>query len=169
VGGGKEVSSQALRDGTAPDGGTAGRLDDCAARYCRWVNLMLLCGLMFLVQVPISPNHATILLSPFTTAIPALAPLPNRKPTISRALPLYPRQNTTTTAASSSSTASHIPIAHAGGVLNPSAAAEVDPRDDTATRAFSSAAMKSALYLEITSSEIPEICSLTRLSPPHIM
>jgi hypothetical protein len=27
--------------------GTAGRLGDCAARYCRWVNLMLLCGLMF--------------------------------------------------------------------------------------------------------------------------
>ncbi len=22
-------------------------VDDCAARYCRWVNLMLLCGLMF--------------------------------------------------------------------------------------------------------------------------
>lgn len=76
--------------------------------------------------------------------MPVLAPLPNRKPTISRALPPCPRPNTTTTPYSSSSTVSHIPVARAGGIINPSSAAEVNPRDDTATRAIYSAAIKSA-------------------------
>ncbi len=48
---------------------------------------------------------------------------------------LYPRQNTTLQA---------VPVARAGGVLNPQAAAAANVRDDTATRAFTSTTLKSA-------------------------
>ncbi len=48
---------------------------------------------------------------------------------------LYTRQNTTLQA---------VPVARAGGVLNPQAATAANVRDGTATRAFSSATIKAA-------------------------
>ena len=48
---------------------------------------------------------------------------------------LHTRQNTTLQA---------VPVARAGGVLNPAAAAAANVRDPTATRAFSSASLKAA-------------------------
>lgn len=48
---------------------------------------------------------------------------------------LYPRQNNTLQA---------VPVARAGGVLNPQAAAEANVRDGSATRAFSAATLKAA-------------------------
>ena len=52
---------------------------------------------------------------------------------ITQPVPLYPRNET-----------GEIGVARAGGVLNTDAAAEANIRDDTATRAFSSAAIKSS-------------------------
>lgn len=49
-----------------------------------------------------------------------------------------------TTTAASATTASAISVSRAGVVLNPSAAAEANPRDNTATRAFSNVAIKSS-------------------------
>lgn len=63
--------------------------------------------------------------------------------------PLYPRNDT-----------SAIPVARAGVVLNQAAAAEANPRDDTATRAFSSKAIKSAggqcLFIDPTAGDFRE-------------
>lgn len=56
-------------------------------------------------------------------------------PTASPLFPLQPRQNATTSSTS---------VQRAGGVLNPEAAAEANPRDNTATRAFSSTTIKSS-------------------------
>lgn len=50
-----------------------------------------------------------------------------------------------------------VPVSRAGGVLQPSAAAEANPRDDTATRAFSSVTIKDAsgqcLFIDPTSGD----------------
>ena len=46
--------------------------------------------------------------------------------------------------ATSKNPTSAVPVLRAGGVLNPQAAAEANVRDDTATRAFSSASLKAA-------------------------
>ncbi|KAF7971192.1 hypothetical protein HWV62_21872 [Athelia sp. TMB] len=51
---------------------------------------------------------------------------------------------TSTTATATATTPSVISVSGAGGMLNPTAAAEANPRDNTATRAFSSAAIKDA-------------------------
>ena len=63
--------------------------------------------------------------------------------------PLYPRNDT-----------SGIAVARAGVVLNQAAAAEANQRDDTATRAFSSAAIKSAagqcLFIDPTAGDFRE-------------
>ncbi|KIX94489.1 uncharacterized protein Z520_09875 [Fonsecaea multimorphosa CBS 102226] len=67
-----------------------------------------------------------------------------------------------TVAASTASTASAsiISVSRAGSVLNPSAAAEANPRDDTATRAFSSVSIKSAsglcLFIDPTAGDFRE-------------
>ncbi|KAI1627449.1 hypothetical protein EDD37DRAFT_656369 [Exophiala viscosa] len=50
----------------------------------------------------------------------------------------------TSLAATTTASASVISVSRAGVVLDPSAAAEANPRDDTATRAFSSVAIKSS-------------------------
>ncbi|CAF9910946.1 MAG: hypothetical protein HETSPECPRED_010241 [Heterodermia speciosa] len=63
-----------------------------------------------------------------TTALPTPSPKPE-----SLSHPLYPRNATGV-----------FDVARAGGVLNPDAAAEANPRDDTATRAFTSAPIKSS-------------------------
>ena len=49
-----------------------------------------------------------------------------------------------TTATAASSSPSVVAVSRAGSILNPSAAAEANPRDDTATRAFSSVSIQSA-------------------------
>lgn len=63
--------------------------------------------------------------------------------------PLYPRNDT-----------SGIAVARAGVVLDQAAAAEANPRDNTATRAFSSAAVKSAagqcLFIDPTAGDFRE-------------
>ena len=95
-------------------------------------------------------------LGSLTSAIPALerrspslAPLPDRKVAIAQALPLQPRNAT-----------GAVGVARAGGVLNPQAAAEANVRDDTATRAFSSASIKSAegqcLFIDPTAGDFRE-------------
>ncbi len=87
----------------------------------------------------ISPLTALVLGSAaFTSALPVF-----ERETLSSALnqprapgqPLYTRQNTSLTA---------VPVARAGGVLNPAAAAAANVRDPTATRAFTSASLKTA-------------------------
>ena len=70
-----------------------------------------------------------------TTALPTPNPnpellFPPLSPTEPLSHPLYPRNVTD--------------VARAGGVLNAAAAAEANVRDDTATRAFTSAAIKSS-------------------------
>lgn len=75
-----------------------------------------------------------LFLSPFTLSIPTLPPFPNRHAIIARSSP----PNTTTTLTDGA------PIARAGSVFNAPAAAEANPRDATATRAFSSTAVKAA-------------------------
>jgi len=75
-----------------------------------------------------------LFLSPLTLSIPTLLPLPNRHTTIARS-----SLTNTTTALTNGA-----PIARAGGVLNAPAAAEANPRDATATRAFSSTPIKAA-------------------------
>jgi len=77
-----------------------------------------------------------LFLSPLSLSIPTLSPLPNRHATITRSS-LLARANTTTLT-------NGAPIARAGGVLNAAAAAEANPRDATATRAFSSTSIKAA-------------------------
>jgi hypothetical protein len=52
--------------------------------------------------------------------------------------------NTATPSSPSPGNDSPIPVSRAGGFLNPSAVAEANQRDDTATRAFSSVSLKSA-------------------------
>lgn len=63
----------------------------------------------------------------------------------------------TTTIAS----ASVVSVSRAGGVLNPSAAAEANPRDETATRAFSSVSIRSAdgqcLFIDRTTGDFREL------------
>jgi len=71
-------------------------------------------------------------LSPLTLAIPTLSPLPNR-----HAILLSSRANTTALTNGAG-------VARAGGVLNAQAAAEANPGDATATRAFSSTTIKAA-------------------------
>ena len=57
-------------------------------------------------------------------------------------------------------TTSQIGVARAGGVLNQQAAAEANVRDDTATRAFSAASIKSAdgqcLFIDPTAGDFRE-------------
>ncbi len=60
---------------------------------------------------------------------------PRAQNTAHSARVLYTRQNTTLQA---------VPVARAGGVLNPQAATAANVRDGTATRAFSSATLKAA-------------------------
>ncbi|KAL9597566.1 MAG: hypothetical protein Q9219_005068 [cf. Caloplaca sp. 3 TL-2023] len=67
--------------------------------------------------------------------LPLILALPTTSPLHSRAA-----NSTSTTTA----TTEAIPVSRAGGVLNPEAAAEANPRDDTATRAFSSVNIKSS-------------------------
>ncbi|KAK4937774.1 hypothetical protein LTR10_021651 [Elasticomyces elasticus] len=63
-------------------------------------------------------------------------------------------------AATTTASASVISVSRAGVVLNPSAAAEASPRDDTATRAFSSVAIKSSsglcLFIDPTAGDFRE-------------
>ncbi|KIW31843.1 uncharacterized protein PV07_03436 [Cladophialophora immunda] len=64
------------------------------------------------------------------------------------------------TSTTSTASASIISVSRAGSVLNPSAVAEANPRDDTATRAFSSVALKSAsglcLFIDPTAGDFRE-------------
>ncbi|KAL6242851.1 hypothetical protein RBB50_010497 [Rhinocladiella similis] len=68
--------------------------------------------------------------------------------------------NASPTAVVSTTSASVISVSRAGVVLNPSAVAEANPRDDTATRAFSSVAIKSAdgqcLFIDPTAGDFRE-------------
>lgn len=74
-------------------------------------------------------------LSPFTIilAYPILSPLPNRRSTVA----LHARDNVTMLPNGAG-------VARAGSVLNAAAAEEANPRDNTATRAFSSTSIKAA-------------------------
>lgn len=71
----------------------------------------------------------------------------------------------TTTPAS----ASVVSVSRAGGVLNPSAAAEANPRDETATRAFSSVSIRSAdgqcLFIDRTAGDFRELLIPIVLQP----
>ena len=94
---------------------------------------------------PQFPTLAFALLA-LTTALPIPDPKPNPEllfpplsPTEPLSQPLYPR-NATGVARVDGGT----PVATAGGVLNAAAAEEANPRDDTATRAFTSAPIKSS-------------------------
>ncbi|KIW95084.1 uncharacterized protein Z519_03667 [Cladophialophora bantiana CBS 173.52] len=64
------------------------------------------------------------------------------------------------TVATASASASIISVSRAGSVLNPSAAAEANPPDNTATRAFSSVSLKSAsglcLFIDPTAGDFRE-------------
>lgn len=77
-----------------------------------------------------------------------------------------------TSSASSVTTAtsaSIVSVSRAGGVLNPSAAAEANPRDDTATRAFSSVSLRSAsgqcLFIDRTAGDFRELLIPIVLQP----
>ncbi|KIW47564.1 uncharacterized protein PV06_00252 [Exophiala oligosperma] len=67
---------------------------------------------------------------------------------------------TSPTAAASTTSASVVSVSRAGAVLNSSAVAEANPRDVTATRAFSSVAIKSAdgqcLFIDPTAGDFRE-------------
>jgi len=60
----------------------------------------------------------------------------------------------------SSNPSATVTVSRAGGVLNPSAAAEANPRDDTATRAFSSVSLKNSagqcLFVDPTAGDFRE-------------
>ncbi|KIW85852.1 hypothetical protein Z517_01244 [Fonsecaea pedrosoi CBS 271.37] len=62
--------------------------------------------------------------------------------------------------ATSTASASIISVSRAGGVLDPSAVAEANPRDNTATRAFSSVSLKSSsglcLFIDPTAGDFRE-------------
>ncbi|EXJ71743.1 uncharacterized protein A1O5_05552 [Cladophialophora psammophila CBS 110553] len=64
------------------------------------------------------------------------------------------------TVATASASASILSVSRAGSVLNPSAAAEANPRDNTATRAFSSVSLKSTsglcLFIDPTAGDFRE-------------
>ncbi|KIV85023.1 hypothetical protein PV11_00761 [Exophiala sideris] len=66
----------------------------------------------------------------------------------------------TSLAATTTASGSVISVSRAGVVLDPSAAAEANPRDDTATRAFSSVAIKSSsglcLFIDPTAGDFRE-------------
>ncbi|KAL9017254.1 MAG: hypothetical protein Q9185_005419 [Variospora sp. 1 TL-2023] len=70
-----------------------------------------------------------LLILPLSALFPIILALPNPL--------LLPRQNTTTTSSTTTT-----PVLRAGRVLNPEAAAEANPRDATATRAFSATTIK---------------------------
>ncbi|OCT51519.1 putative mg2+ transporter protein [Cladophialophora carrionii] len=66
-----------------------------------------------------------------------------------------------TTATAASASAGIISVSRAGSVLNPSDAAEANPRDDTATRAFSAVSIKSSssgqcLFIDPTAGDFRE-------------
>lgn len=66
---------------------------------------------------------------------------------VSASTPTEAQQPSTTSQApeqDANPTGDAVPVARAGGVLNPEAAAEANVRDDTATRAFSSVSLKSS-------------------------
>ena len=99
---------------------------------------------------------STLLLTciPLTLAAPAPS-LPLHRQRLARVQPpVLPRQANTTT------TSGQTGVARAGGVLNPEAAAEANQRDDTATRAFSGAAIKSSdgqcLFVDPTAGDFRE-------------
>ncbi|KAI4167098.1 MAG: hypothetical protein LQ348_007723 [Seirophora lacunosa] len=73
--------------------------------------------------------HLSTLLIPLSALFPLILALPNP------AYPLYPRQN---------ATAGETPVQRAGLVLNPEAAEEANPRDETATRAFAATTVKTS-------------------------
>ncbi|KEF61113.1 uncharacterized protein A1O9_02678 [Exophiala aquamarina CBS 119918] len=76
---------------------------------------------------------------------------------------------TSTTAATTTASPSVVSVSRAGGVLNPSAAAEANPRDDTATRAFSSVSIRSAsgqcLFIDRTAGDFRELLIPIVLQP----
>ena len=95
-------------------------------------------------------------LSTLTTSLPtpdlvsSSISLPHTlRSSIAQPNPLYPRNDTGV-----------IDVARAGGVLNSAAAAEANIRDDTATRAFSSASIKSSdgqcLFVDPTAGDFRE-------------
>lgn len=77
---------------------------------------------------------ALLSLAPLTIALPTVS-----NPSLPHPIPLFPLRprNETNLAAGT-------PVSRAGLVLNPEAAAEANPRDDTATRAFTSVNIKTA-------------------------
>ena len=86
--------------------------------------------------------------TPTTAAVSSAAPSSTTLDTAVLAAPTSPTTSApavvTSAATTASVAASVVSVSRAGGVLNPSAAAEANPRDDTATRAFSSVSIKSA-------------------------
>jgi hypothetical protein len=72
-------------------------------------------------------------------------------------------------AVTTATSASIVSVSRAGGVLNPSAAAEANPRDDTATRAFSSVSIRSAsgecLFIDRTAGDFRELLIPIVLQP----
>lgn len=76
--------------------------------------------------------HLSTLLIPLSALFPLILALPNPAHPLH---PLYPRQN---------ATAGETPVQRAGLVLNPEAAEEANPRDETATRAFAATNVKTS-------------------------
>ncbi|KAL9007378.1 MAG: hypothetical protein Q9173_007336, partial [Seirophora scorigena] len=74
--------------------------------------------------------HLSTLLIPVSALFTLILALPNPAYPLR---PLHPRQNTTAT-----------PVLRAGLVLNPEAAEEANPRDETATRAFAATSVKTS-------------------------
>ncbi|KAK7902725.1 hypothetical protein LTR67_002371 [Exophiala xenobiotica] len=104
-------------------------------------------------------SSAANIAAPTTTTTVAVESSPIASSNTAAATITLPPAASTSTATVSTS-ASIISISRAGSVLNPSAAAEANPRDDTATRAFSSVAIKSAdgqcLFIDPTAGDFRE-------------
>ncbi|KAJ9500215.1 hypothetical protein H2202_004010 [Exophiala xenobiotica] len=102
-------------------------------------------------------SSAANIAAPTTTTAVESSPIASSN-TAAATITLPPAASTSTATVSTSG--SIISVSRAGRVLNPSAAAEANPRDDTATRAFSSVAIKSAdgqcLFIDPTAGDFRE-------------
>ncbi|OAP60872.1 hypothetical protein AYL99_05874 [Fonsecaea erecta] len=106
------------------------------------------------ITLPASTVTVTVVSTPATTISTTSPPPPTVAASTASSGPTPP------TSASASASASVISVSRAGNVLQPSAAAEANPRDDTATRAFSSVPIKSSsgqcLFIDPTAGDFRE-------------
>ncbi|KAK5061588.1 hypothetical protein LTR84_008132 [Exophiala bonariae] len=117
---------------------------------------------------PSAPAASTSV--PFTSTATTTVPAPASTTTSDAVSSVAPAPTTSAIAVTTSTaSASIVPVSRAGGVLNPSAAAEANPRDETATRAFSSVSIQSAdgqcLFIDRTAGDFRELLIPIVLQP----